>query len=170
MRDQELDVLGVLTANDGHEFHLGHSGVRIARVGFAKQVNQVHAVDASERRAVARAFKREQFFALCTQLSAGCVVAMDACSWMQATNSAHGSYGGEARVRTLARLDEPLRWCDRQVGQHLPANPAAKRAAKVIGIGELGEHPRVAWRVLRRGGHAATSASSSSCWLGNSAS
>ena len=35
-------------------------------------------------------------------------------------------------------LDEHLRWCDRQVGQHVRANPAAKRAAKVVGIGELG--------------------------------
>jgi transposase len=35
-------------------------------------------------------------------------------------------------------LDEHLRWCDRQVGQHVRASPAAKRAAKVVGIGELG--------------------------------
>jgi transposase len=35
-------------------------------------------------------------------------------------------------------LDEHLRWCDRQVGQHVRANPEAKRAAKVFGIGELG--------------------------------
>ena len=35
-------------------------------------------------------------------------------------------------------LDEHMRWCDRQVGQHVRASPAAKRAAKVIGIGELG--------------------------------
>ena len=35
-------------------------------------------------------------------------------------------------------LDAHLRWCDHQVGQHVRASPAAKRAAKVIGIGELG--------------------------------
>jgi transposase len=35
-------------------------------------------------------------------------------------------------------LDEHLRWCDQQVGQHVRASPAAKRAAKIIGIGELG--------------------------------
>jgi transposase len=35
-------------------------------------------------------------------------------------------------------LDEHLRWCDRQVGQHVRASPAAQRAAKIIGIGELG--------------------------------
>lgn len=35
-------------------------------------------------------------------------------------------------------LDDHMRWCDRQVGQHVRSSPAAKRAAKVIGIGELG--------------------------------
>jgi transposase len=54
----------------------------IARVGvdLAKQVIQVHAVDAQGRRVVARAFKREQFMAWCVQLPTGCVVAMEACS------------------------------------------------------------------------------------------
>ena len=35
-------------------------------------------------------------------------------------------------------LDEHLRWCDQQVGAHVRANPAAKRAARITGIGELG--------------------------------
>ena len=35
-------------------------------------------------------------------------------------------------------LDEQLRWCDSQVGQHVRSSPAARRAAKIIGIGELG--------------------------------
>ena len=35
-------------------------------------------------------------------------------------------------------LDEHMRWCDRQVGQHVRSSVAAKRAAKVTGIGELG--------------------------------
>ncbi len=35
-------------------------------------------------------------------------------------------------------LDEHLRWCDRQVGQHVRSSAAAQRAAKVTGIGELG--------------------------------
>ena len=35
-------------------------------------------------------------------------------------------------------LDEHMRWCDRQVGQHVRSSPAAKRAAKITGIGELG--------------------------------
>jgi transposase len=35
-------------------------------------------------------------------------------------------------------LDQHMRWCDSQVGQHVRSSPAAKRAAKVNGIGELG--------------------------------
>jgi transposase len=35
-------------------------------------------------------------------------------------------------------LDEHMRWCDQQVGQHVRTSPAAKRAAKITGIGELG--------------------------------
>jgi len=35
-------------------------------------------------------------------------------------------------------LDEHMRWCDRQVGQHVRSSPAAQRAAKITGIGELG--------------------------------
>jgi transposase len=55
----------------------------IARVGvdIAKQVIHVHAVDAAGRRVLARALKRDQFLEWCQQqLSAGCVVAMEACS------------------------------------------------------------------------------------------
>ena len=54
----------------------------ITRVGvdLAKRVIQVHAVDATGRRVVARALKREQFMAWCAQLSPGSVVAMEACS------------------------------------------------------------------------------------------
>jgi transposase len=35
-------------------------------------------------------------------------------------------------------LDERMKWCDGQIGQHVRSSAAAKRAAKVIGIGELG--------------------------------
>jgi transposase len=35
-------------------------------------------------------------------------------------------------------LDEHMRWCDQQVGQHVRSSEAAKRAAKITGIGELG--------------------------------
>jgi len=54
----------------------------IVRVGvdLAKNLIQVHAVDAAGRRVVARAFKRDHFFAWCEQLPPGCLVAMEACS------------------------------------------------------------------------------------------
>lgn len=54
----------------------------IVRVGvdLAKNLIQVHAVDAAGRRVVARAFKRDQFFGWCQQLPQGCIVAMEACS------------------------------------------------------------------------------------------
>jgi transposase len=35
-------------------------------------------------------------------------------------------------------LDEYMRWCDQQVGQHVRSSEQAKRAAKLTGIGELG--------------------------------
>jgi transposase len=35
-------------------------------------------------------------------------------------------------------LDEHMRWCDRQVGQHVRSSPQARRAAEITGIGELG--------------------------------
>jgi transposase len=226
----------------------------IARVGvdLAKNVIQVHAVDAAGRRVLTRAFKREQFLAWCAQLPAGCLVAMEACSSahhfgrklrvlgldarliaasfvspyrmegksgkndmtdaaaiceaasrptmrfvpiksceQQGVMSLHrvregfkqertgcinqirgvlGEFGlvfgksakvlrsvivdviedasnelsGVARLvvqRALERwreLDEHMRWCDAQVGQHVRSSEAARRAAKVIGIGELG--------------------------------
>ena len=54
----------------------------LVRVGvdLAKRVIQVHGVDAGGRCVVARALKRDQFLAWCTQLPGGCVVAMEACS------------------------------------------------------------------------------------------
>jgi transposase len=41
-------------------------------------------------------------------------------------------------------LDAHLKWCDQQVGQHVRDTPAAQRAAKIIGIGELGASALVA--------------------------
>jgi transposase len=54
----------------------------VVRVGvdLAKNLIQVHGVDAAGKRVVARALKREQFIAWCEQLPAGCMVAMEACS------------------------------------------------------------------------------------------
>ena len=37
-----------------------------------------------------------------------------------------------------------MRWCDQQVGQHVRNSPEAKRAAKIIGIDELGASALVA--------------------------
>jgi transposase len=34
-------------------------------------------------------------------------------------------------------LDDKLRWCDQQVGHHVRSSTAARRAAKITGIGEL---------------------------------
>jgi transposase len=232
----------------------------IVRVGvdLAKNVIQVHAVDAVGRRVVARSFKRGQFVAWCEQLPKGCLVAMEACSsghhWGRKLRSmgldarliaAHfvtpyrmeGRSGkndandaaaiceaasrpsmrfvpiktveqqgvmGLHRIREgfkedrtacinrirgvlaefglvfgksakalraelaevledasnelsgLARLalqqefehwralDDKLRWCDSQVGQHVRSDPRAKRAAKIMGIGELGASALVA--------------------------
>jgi transposase len=232
----------------------------VVRVGvdLAKNLIQVHAVDASGRRVVARSLRREQFVAWCEQLPTGCLVAMEACSsahhWGRklramgldarliaanfvtpyrmegksgkndATDAAaiceaasrpsmrfvpiktgeqqgimdlHRVREGCKEERTgcinrirgmlaefglvfgkspkalrakladvledgsnelsgLARLavqrefdhwrelDEHMRWCDQQVGQHVRSNPAAKRAAKIVGIGELGASATVA--------------------------
>jgi transposase len=226
----------------------------IARVGvdLAKNVIQVHAVDAAGRRVMTRAFKRDQFLVWCAQLPPGCLVAMEACSSahhfgrklramgldarliaasfvspyrmegksgkndmtdaaaiceaasrptmrfvpiksceQQGVMSLHrvreglkeertgcisqirgvlGEFGlvfpksakalravlGDViedagnELSTMARLvvrrafehwrelDEHMRWCDQQVGQHVRASVAAKRAAKLTGIGELG--------------------------------
>ena len=72
----------------------------VVRVGvdLAKRVIQVHAVDASGRRVVARAFKREQFIAWCAQLPAGCVVAMEACSGAHYWGRKLQSMGLDARL------------------------------------------------------------------------
>ena len=226
----------------------------MARVGvdLAKNVIQVHAVDAAGRRVMTRAIKREQFLAWCAQLPPGCLVAMEACSsahhWarklramgldarliaasfvspyrmegkngkndmtdaaaiceaasrptmrfvpiksceQQGVMSLHRVregfkeertacinrirgvlgefglvFGKSAKVlraglsdcledasndlSTRARmvvqrafehwreLDEHMRWCDQQVGQHVRSSEQAKRAAKLTGIGELG--------------------------------
>ena len=54
----------------------------IVRVGvdLAKHVIQVHGVDAGGRVVAARALRRDRFEAWCSQLPAGCVVAMESCS------------------------------------------------------------------------------------------
>jgi transposase len=227
----------------------------IARVGvdLAKNVIQVHAVDAAGRRVAARSIKRDQFLNWCVQqLPQGCLVAMEACSsahaWarrlrakgldarliaanfvspyrmegksgkndmtdaaavceaasrptmrfvpvktaeQQGVMALHRVREGLKEERTACinrirgvlaeyelvfgkspkvlravladviedasneltatarlvvqrafehwrELDEHLRWCDQQIGAHVRASPAAQRAAKVTGIGEIG--------------------------------
>jgi len=225
----------------------------IVRVGvdLAKNLIQVHAVDAAGRKVVARSFKRDPFFAWCEQLPAGCLVAMEACSsahhWarrlrakgldarliaanfvtpyrmegksgkndatdaaaiceaasrpsmrfvpvktpeQQGIMSLHRIREGFKEERTACinrirgvlaefglvfgkghkalraaladvledasnelsgtarlglqeafvhwrELDDKLRWCDQQVGRHVRSSAAAKRAARITGIGEL---------------------------------
>jgi transposase len=55
---------------------------KITRVGvdLAKRVIQVHAVNESGQRVMARALPRQKFLAWCAQLPAGCLVAMEASS------------------------------------------------------------------------------------------
>jgi transposase len=232
----------------------------IVRVGvdLAKNVIQIHAVDAAGRRVVARALKRDQFLSWCEQLPKGCVVAMEACSsghhWarllrqrgldarliaahfvtpyrmqgkagkndandaaavceaasrpsmrfvpiktveQQGVMSLHRLRQGYQEERTACinrirgvlaefglvfakspkvlrahlpdvledasnelsgtarlvlqrafehwrELDEHLKWSDQRVGQHVRSEPAAKRAAQINGIGELGASALVA--------------------------
>ena len=72
----------------------------IVRVGvdLAKNVIQVHAVDAKGHRMVARAIKRDQFVAWCMQLPAACVIAMEACSGAHAWARRLRSRGLDARL------------------------------------------------------------------------
>ncbi len=53
----------------------------VARVGvdLSKRVYQVHAVDRSGRKQLAKAFAPDRFYAWCAELPAGCVVAMETC-------------------------------------------------------------------------------------------
>ena len=53
----------------------------ITRVGvdLAKNLIQVHAVDAAGKVVTNRALKREKFLVWCAALPAGCLIAMEAC-------------------------------------------------------------------------------------------
>ena len=83
---------------------------KITRVGvdLAKQVIQVHAVDATGNRVTGRALVRDKFIAWCAQLPPGCLVAMEASA------SAHHwarrliGLGLDARI-IAAHLVEPYR-------------------------------------------------------------
>ena len=41
-------------------------------------------------------------------------------------------------------LDEHMKWCDQRIGEHVRGSAEAKRAAKIIGIGEIGASALVA--------------------------
>ena len=41
-------------------------------------------------------------------------------------------------------LDEHMKWCDQRIGEHVRGSAEAKRAAKIIGIGEIGASTLVA--------------------------
>lgn len=41
-------------------------------------------------------------------------------------------------VQGWRELDDRIKWCDQQIGLHVKSSPDAKRAAKIMGIGELG--------------------------------
>jgi transposase len=41
-------------------------------------------------------------------------------------------------------LDEHMKWCDQQIGQHVRGSDDARRAAKIIGIGEIGASALIA--------------------------
>jgi transposase len=71
-----------------------------ARVGvdLSKHVFQVHAVDRTGRVVVAKPMSPERFFAWCTELPAGCLVAMEACG---------GAHHAARRLRLLG-LDARL--------------------------------------------------------------
>ena len=74
----------------------------VARVGVdpSKRVYQVHAVDAAGHLMLARA-PPDRFFAWCTELPAGCIVAMEACG--RAHHVARRYAGKQLRCRALAR-------------------------------------------------------------------
>ena len=81
-----------------------------ARVGvdLAKQVIQVHAVDARGRVITSRALRRDQFLPWCAQLPTGCLVAMEASSSAHHWGRRLQAMGLDARIIS-AQLAAPYR-------------------------------------------------------------
>lgn len=81
-----------------------------ARVGvdLAKQVIQVHAVDAHGRVITSRALRRDQFLPWCAQLPTGCLVAMEASSSAHHWGRRLQAMGLDARIIS-AQLAAPYR-------------------------------------------------------------
>ena len=88
----------------------GECGGVVVRVGvdLAKRVIQVHAVDAAGRLVTGRALARDRFLAWCSQLPAGCVVAMEASSSAHHWARKLSSLGLDARI-IAAHLVKPYR-------------------------------------------------------------
>ena len=82
----------------------------VVRVGvdLAKRVIQVHAVDAAGRLVTGRALARDRFIAWCSQLPAGCIVAMEASSSAHHWARKLCSLGLDARI-IAAHLVKPYR-------------------------------------------------------------
>jgi transposase len=82
----------------------------ITRVGvdLAKQVLQVHAVDANGRRVAARSLSRDNFMPWCAQLPPGCLVAMEASSSAHHWARKLVALGLDARI-IAAQLVTPYR-------------------------------------------------------------
>src|SRR5512137_417985 len=78
----------------GVNWEVALAGAVRVGVDLAKRVIQVHAVDRAGQVLAARSLPRERFEAWCSQLPAGCVVAMETCS------GAH-HWGRRLRVRGL---------------------------------------------------------------------
>lgn len=72
----------------------------IARVGvdLSKRVYQVHAVDRNGRVVLVKAFSVERFFAWCSTLPAGCLVAMETCGGAHHVARQLRSVGLDARL------------------------------------------------------------------------
>ena len=83
----------------------------ITRVGadLAKRVIQVHAVDASGKLVTNRALARDKFILWCTQLPAGCMVAMEASSSAHHWARKLVALGLDARIIAPAHLVAPYR-------------------------------------------------------------
>ena len=72
----------------------------IVRVGvdLAKNVIQVHAVDEHGKAVIKRALAREKFLQWCSELPAGCQVAMEACAGSHHWGRKLQSLGLDARI------------------------------------------------------------------------
>src|SRR4030095_12741915 len=118
---------------------------KITRVGvdLAKQVIQVHAVDAVGNRVTSRALVRDKFTAWCAQLAEfGLVFAQKPAVLHQALP--HVIEDASNELGTLARLalqrawaqwqelNAHLAWCDERIGAHLETNEQVRQAERLI--------------------------------------